>query len=132
MANFNSRPCERGDLAYEADELGVGAFQFSPLREGRLAVNDRRGGEDKFQFSPLREGRRTICRGALQHTQFQFSPLREGRLLRMGQLLLRAVDFNSRPCERGDVDFFTKSLDCYISIPAPARGATVYRVSCIR
>ena len=56
-----------------------------------------------FQFPPLREGRRVcaIYRTALK--LFQFPPLREGRPLESG------VDLPS----------------LFISIPAPARGATV-------
>ena len=101
MANFNSRPCERGDLAYEADELGVGAFQFSPLREGRragaLPLNISRdisilapargatpGGDyERFDYpisilAPAR-GATFLSPRDQGHGQFQFSPLREGR-----------------------------------------------------
>ena len=58
MAYFNSRPCERGDLALFCFLLMSHQFQFTPLREGRLMQE----GFDKylehiFQFTPLREGR---------------------------------------------------------------------------
>ena len=33
-------------------------------------------------------------------------------------------DFNSRPCERGDVHKLTDTIKNIISIHAPARGAT--------
>ena len=35
---FNSRPCERGDLAVSAAKSIVVVFQFTPLREGRQEV----------------------------------------------------------------------------------------------
>ena len=55
---------------------------------------------------------------------FQFPPLREGRPRR--RLASGSWSyFNSRPCERGDQTQHTVALECDISIPAPARGATI-------
>ena len=55
--NFNSRPCERGDLRLSYQNATPGEFQFTPLREGRRAGTRCPGCADSFQFTPLREGR---------------------------------------------------------------------------
>ena len=34
-ANFNSRPCVRGDEFLGSDRITINIFQFAPLREGR-------------------------------------------------------------------------------------------------
>ena len=123
-ANFNSRPCERGDAITMHCSTRFIGFQFTPLREGRPGLRVSDVLELKFQFTPLREGRRGAigtlgrawpisihapARGATLELAsnipaflFQFTPLREGRL-----------------CGSG----------CFahlfgISIHAPARGAT--------
>ena len=56
--------------------------------------------------------------------RFQFPPLREGRRSWM-KILVTLIYFNSRPCERGDIQVneITNTTQA-ISIPAPARGAT--------
>ena len=77
--DFNSRPCERGDLA-----------ALSYVRQWT-----------KFQFTPLREGRQNTPVQACAWNIFQFTPLREGRRLRL-RIPVWPKDFNSRPCERGD------------------------------
>ena len=147
---FNSRPSARGD-GIAAPALLLAEFQFTPLREGRRPVvhlqflpfynfnsrpsarGDRReailflrlihfnsrpsarGDNDGtiataaanvFQFTPLREGRpyQQFCHFCL--TLFQFTPLREGRPL--------AAEYNP--------------IENYISIHAPPRGATVYKI----
>ena len=57
---------------------------------------------------------------------FQFPPLREGRPDREHAVLQERVHFNSRPCERGDLSgYIGIPIIHAISIPAPARGATV-------
>ena len=144
---FNSRPCERGDgvnynLATQSCE-----FQFTPLREGRLTCRNCSCAILLFQFTPLREGRRPTSVRRVPRWRFQFTPLREGR--RRWPQRVGGPDryFNSRPCERGDVDdgldalpgFDFNSRPCErgdasrsagsprrlgISIHAPARGAT--------
>ena len=76
--NFNSRPCERGDVSglilAACNQISILApargatsasvissaictFQFSPLREGRLFCFSHSASKPLFQFSPLREGR---------------------------------------------------------------------------
>ena len=76
-------------------------FQFPPLREGRLHQHDITAYAPAFQFPPLREGRRDC-------------PVVKSVL----------TNFNSRPCARGDPKGDTGAPFTYISIPAPARGAT--------
>ena len=121
---FNSRPCERGDVRQLKLQQNLLLFQFSPLREGRQIRRHSAELYSAFQFSPLREGR-PWCRWHYNRRQlFQFSPLREGRQqkfpvttyrslfqfspLREGRHLDKVLggffmDFNSRPCERGDL-----------------------------
>ena len=76
-------------------------FQFTPLREGRHLRRRQTVRERKFQFTPLREGRLELRTADLRRRQFQFTPLREGRLCKPGTAR-KELNFNSRPCERGD------------------------------
>ena len=56
---------------------------------------------------------------------FQFTPLREGRQLCIKGLCRPTVDFNSRPCGRGDGTLLEREETLLkISIHAPAGGAT--------
>mgnify|MGYP004509452127 FL=1 len=56
-ADFNSRPCGRGDGGkFDAQKMQT-VFQFTPLREGRLNLLFHSWQPGKFQFTPLREGR---------------------------------------------------------------------------
>ena len=122
---FNSRPCERGDLAVLVAPVIFDQFQFTPLREGRRMCGFVILLVSIFQFTPLREGRPNKdlpFKGSRR--KFQFTPLREGRLRPFrpaatpAQISIHAPargatvpvpcrvvspsDFNSRPCERGD------------------------------
>ena len=54
-----------------------------------------------FQFPPLREGRQVLSRDNRARDVFQFPPLREGRLKAVYRIAC-PVNFNSRPCARGD------------------------------
>ena len=122
-------------------------FQFPPLREGRPPQSLATPVVLLFQFPPLREGRPEViennrvffgisipapARGAtwtsvtpLRRVKFQFPPLREGRLDWESVEKEAHQYFNSRPCERGDaVDGDGCLYTYWISIPAPARGAT--------
>ena len=120
---FNSRPCERGDAQGEQRYCHSGisilapargatlyfpnaciciVFQFSPLREGRLPNGAAVPFSIRFQFSPLREGRPRYITVSDGQYLFQFSPLREGRPTRYAASAASS-NFNSRPCERGDV-----------------------------
>ena len=59
---------------------------------------------------------------------FQFTPLREGRRLDMEDGTWNDY-FNSRPCERGDMEIILFGNVVNISIHAPARGATCCTIS---
>ena len=72
--------------------------------------------------APARGATTTTRRNALA-ILFQFPPLREGR--RSSARPPRPCgNFNSRPCERGDLYPVGENEDGSISIPDPARGAT--------
>ena len=121
--NFNSRPCERGDVNAERIHT-LAVFQFTPLREGRRIRLLPTGAWSLFQFTPLREGRlrrkahdiRDIsisihapARGAtsvgIRHTgnqsNFNSRPCERGDLHQQFFYYI-LLYFNSRPCERGD------------------------------
>ena len=126
MANFNSRPCERGDLAYEADELGVGAFQFSPLREGRRGHAQVRHHEPDFNSRPCERGDAAGSGSPCPPSRFQFSPLREGRL-HCGYIGRVVWTISILAPARGATKIkFKGGFVSHISILAPARGATLW------
>ena len=77
-----------------------------------------------FQFAPLREGRLQRFAYLVELLQSQFAPLREGRLKSKRQSRISTVYFNSRPCGRGDIGITELDSIKYISIRAPAGGAT--------
>ena len=99
--DFNSRPCERGDL-FDGVDFPTGIISIpAPARGATWGFSARYKSSSSFQFPPLREGRRRS--GAVRPTAalFQFPPLREGR--RDGDGCNgHPHHFNSRPCERGD------------------------------
>ena len=121
---FNSRPCERGDPDAALSAARFFRFQFTPLREGRLCAEDlgQHGGISihapaRGATPERRRARRvqaisihapargaTLSGGALgAFRQFQFTPLREGRRAGQDPDGGGRMNFNSRPCERGDV-----------------------------
>ena len=120
--DFNSRPCERGDAVPRLIIRLVSISIHAPARGATVLPGDTFE-LDIFQFTPLREGRPNSICGRFRSNAFQFTPLREGRL--RAQLEgASPLNFNSRPCERGDIfDVVGVSL-AHISIHAPARGAT--------
>ena len=77
-------------------------FQFTPLREGRPAQAERRGGRAGFNSRPCARGDR-VSRAKCESCQ----------------------SFNSRPCARGDCHARLYAVSEYVSIHAPARGATI-------
>ncbi len=123
---FQFTPLREGrHVDTSAAVIGV-LFQFTPLREGR-PISAQESTENKqrisihapargatgrsptfspvgalFQFTPLREGRRYTWGASIQPNIFQFTPLREGRPGHRQQPR-RCRNFNSRPCERGDI-----------------------------
>ena len=131
---FNSRPCERGFLIRRSWSSGGIVFQFTPLREGLLFHGLCRINQILFQFTPLREGLRCWKNLHVSISQFQFTPLREGLPYRRDQIpnqecisihapargaseqRFRSWNcnryFNSRPCERGFLDFLPDSKRC--------------------
>ena len=168
--DFNSRPCERGDgeqhLRRAAGEISIpapargatppaappaggGKFQFPPLREGRRHVHlhghlrrdfnsrpcergDRKGflhhdHGTEFQFPPLREGRHCWISGYSKPVLFQFPPLREGRPPHA--VLMQAHNCISipAPARGATISGAYGHATGLISIPAPARGATIAR-----
>ena len=100
---FNSRPCERGDRWISRMKRGRPClFQFTPLREGRHGSDGAgRPGGDGFNSRPCERGDRI--------------PARDRRYFSC---------FNSRPCERGDRQYADAEEKIFVSIHAPARGAT--------
>ena len=99
--DFNSRPCERGDLA--ADRLEQLNTFISILAPARGATKVRRAITTAEWISIL-------------------APARGATGISNG--CQRIGNFNSRPCERGDADRLQFRTFENISILAPARGAT--------
>ena len=143
---FNSRPCERGDLAHYILYYPLRLFQFTPLREGRPNPDIGNCNRSLFQFTPLREGRPKMWSSGGAIPYFNSRPCERGDpATRPGQqercISIHAPArgatqrpppcssgssyFNSRPCERGDWELFVfPPWEYAISIHAPARGAT--------
>ena len=126
-------------------------FQFTPLREGRRHGFPSIRASANFNSRPSARGDAAWCsalgdnglisihappRGAtyddgtrvLKSYLFQFTPLREGRLL-FTMCIISPVYFNSRPSARGDLTDVQRHVIETISIHAPPRGATDYRLS---
>ena len=124
----------------------VQTFQSTPLREGRRGSCLDIRIHCIFQSTPLREGRPKECLISTEKALiFQSTPLREGRpnvydaLYNCYEISIHApargatgslgdsdhlLNFNPRPCARGDVSFADLIRQWRISIHAPARGAT--------
>ena len=84
-------------------------FQFSPLREGRQRLFRALDLGDSISIlAPARGATKMLNTICIEGRLFQFSPLREGRPGNSGALP-GIVDFNSRPCERGDTQIFISS-----------------------
>ncbi len=102
VPNFNSRPCERG---FDVNPISHGLQQFISIHAPARGASVFRGNQwlqELFQFTPLREGLRLGTDDSSKPNPFQFTPLREGL-----------------------PDSFYQFLYCpYISIHAPARGAS--------
>ena len=102
IPNFNSRPCVRGDQRSKFFRPSQHKFQFTPLREGRLSRLVYLVLLDLFQFTPLREGRQQGQRIPVHQVDFNSRPCVRGDGLSAG-CRCGPTDFNSRPCVRGDV-----------------------------
>ena len=100
-ANFNSRPCGRGDCTKLLVLRVKCYFNSRPCGRGDSPALSTLVNRNLFQFTPLREGRR------LTHIGTQICSY-----------------FNSRPCGRGDPLDDADMMWFFISIHAPAGGAT--------
>ena len=123
--NFNSRPCERGDGDARSVRRVYSISIHAPARGATFHL--RRGLQQDRPISihaPAR-GATTASLGRFRvFALFQFTPLREGRHHTDDSVRLPS-NFNSRPCERGDLCLIFPVSQCFqISIHAPARGAT--------
>ena len=108
--------------------LAGAIFQFPPLREGRRAWwKPSRTRCRRFQFPPLREGRHLLTEYNAETGLFQFPPLREGRLLARWTFTVSSRLFQFPPLREGrHIGAANNDPPRSISIPAPARGATVF------
>ena len=108
--DFNSRPSARGDKVFRITSDARDIFQFTPLREGRQQnVATWLIWRGYFNSRPSARGDERMRALLRSGVQFQFTPLREGR---------RAQRWNR--------------LVEMISIHAPPRGATRFRISAKR
>ena len=98
-------------------------FQFPPPHGGRHYARWPQGSIDNFNSRPRTGGDGVNYNMATQSCEFQFPPPHGGR--QSGNRGLRSPsDFNSRPRTGGDSWCPPAQDRWYISIPAPARGAT--------
>ncbi len=99
---FNPRPCARGDNTYGSSKIETESFNPRPCARGDVQVFLRRS--FLLCFNPRPCARGDMRQGQHSHPidVFQSTPLREGRR------------FPSPLCR----------LEVYVSIHAPARGAT--------
>ena len=142
---FNSRPSARGDVCGKYSDNSITISIHAPPRGATARDNalpktwsisihaPPRGATTGmmsvsaacvFQFTPLREGRQAENGHEKGGKKFQFTPLREGRRLLLADSFDVRLHFNSRPSARGDLETVQKSLESFISIHAPPRGAT--------
>ena len=111
---FNSRPCGRGDTAAQTATIHGCVFQFTPLREGRQLYG--RVLEPALEISihaPAGGATRCARPGSAARQRFQFTPLREGRH-RTRQAVYKDMNFNSRPCGRGDLYIANERGECHV------------------
>ena len=108
-------------LAFKMQQL-----KFPPLRERRLAFIENDGNDKTISIPAPARGATRIRRGNTDCWTINFNsrPCARGDQPANGTPARRSY-FNSRPCARGDIHSFCypRALQ-YISIPAPARGAT--------
>ena len=106
-------------------------FQFTPLREGRLRAPVSGCVNIKFQFTPLREGRHRGTRRHKREYQFQFTPLREGRPgVDLSDVVMNYISIHA-PAGGATAVLDGGELVNNISIHAPAGGATRDSVACV-
>ncbi|SFL91240.1 hypothetical protein SAMN05421830_10922 [Desulfomicrobium norvegicum] len=141
---FQSTPLREGRRSVVVPTYDSRWFQSTPLREGRLRRRRHDGKHHRFNPRPCERGDAdsstnaaalavsihapargaTVNRSAFSSVfWFQSTPLREGRPRRYA-LLCPMSSFNPRPCERGDAHLMQVPRPVFVSIHAPARGAT--------
>ena len=140
--HFNSRPCERGDAAAAAEQQAAMEFQFTPLREGRhikdahsripplISIHAPARGATSEGGSFSQSGTISIhapARGATPLVQRDHprnyisihAPARGATLCGADHKVRQ--DFNSRPCERGDLGRQRVRDDAFIFQFTPLR-----------
>ena len=128
-ADFNSRPCGRGD---ELSQLHGGTamiFQFTPLREGRHQRLCQHRTQNHFNSRPCGRGDGDELLNCIQPILFQFTPLREGRPLLDHNLDGNNIISIHAPAGGATCQHRPKNCPRQISIHAPAGGATFSLVS---
>ena len=124
FANFNSRPCERGDRRWNDWRKSASLFQFTPLREGRhplvqklywrykISIHAPARGATQDEMEEILGADISIhapARGATEGSDFSVAqviisihaPARGATSLSFA-FCSCLTNFNSRPCERGD------------------------------
>ena len=145
--DFNSRPCERGDRFIFAEGTSEKHFNSRPCERGdQLGLLILTGASISIH-APARGATSPSIQAYIKQMAISIhAPARGATMIKSmfgvtnpisihaparGAttmaciILLVAIDFNSRPCERGDVS--AENIDAWlpISIHAPARGATL-------
>ena len=148
--HFNSRPSARGDnmgartvrlniISIHAPPRGATALVAAKGPTASISIHaPPRGatrrclpdGCESAYFNSRPSARGDIISVALRSSTslFQFTPLREGRRLAGSAGRWRLCYFNSRPSARGDAACTLPTAQHPISIHAPPRGATGWRL----
>ena len=124
-ADFNSRPCERGDTAAAVDQERMNISIHAPARGATPSISSSTASTSDFNSRPCERGDRISRSHSRSPTLFQFTPLREGRRRTRAALDALPVEFQFTPLREGRPR--SRHWHAYglpISIHAPARGAT--------
>ena len=122
---FYSRPCGRGDRRKPAAARPLPYFYSRPCGRGDSFVMEIMAFSTLFLLTPLREGRRLPGQRGLMACGISTHAPAGGATSRLACLFVRAIDFYSRPCGRGDEKSRCKRKADHISTHAPAGGATL-------
>ena len=99
---FYSRPCGRGDRRKPAAARPLPYFYSRPCGRGDSFVMEIMAFSTLFLLTPLREGRRLPGQRGLMACGISTHAPAGGATSRLACLFVRAIDFYSRPCGRGD------------------------------
>jgi len=127
MRRFNPRPCARGDHRHKHYNTKNGVSIHAPARGATITMGRYDHGEQVSIHAPARGATSTVCMGCAVRLCFNPRPCARGDLrwlIGSGHCLC----FNPRPCARGDTGLIFTCRNCDVSIHAPARGATRYRL----